>query len=840
MGGFLRCRRRRENQVVFRSNIGHDWAVENMPLLHHAWETPRTRVFLAKSGRLSVALRSAVGIIVFSIFSFALAQTPPGPEASPTAKASPEPTPIPLTTVVSEMQSTMTTLEEIDTSAARVQSNTDAIVTKLSQLTGEMNPRLAEDSKLLATSPSLDILYRVKLTWQDLGRNLNALARELTQHAASLEQELVDLNRLAKTWRTTLESAKQSNAPVQPLQTAVDSIEQRRQALEASRARVLTLLSEISDEEMRIRRTLSSVEQSQIRALRDLLVRDSPPIWRLRAGLRQEWQNRSGESFGSQLKAAVAFSRRLPFCFLVHASLLVVIAWVLQKMRHSIRELARDKPDLQRSLPILDLPVSTAFVLTVLGSPLIYPQAPRLLDALLGTLALIPAVAILRRLLDRSLSPILYWLVIMYFVDQLRMLVVSLPELVRFLFLAQMVGGSVFLFWLLRSRLLNTTAARASTRVVKAIRAIAMSGLVFLPASTLANIFGYVDLGHLIGMIFLRSVYIAALLYTLKRIIEGLVIIALEVQPLASLRVVTLHREMLKQRTSRVLEFLAVLFWLNFMLGFFGLTTPAMTGLRAALTASLTIGSLSISLGGILAFIIAIWASLLVSRFVRFVLEEDVYSHLVLERGIPYAISTMLHYAILLVGFFVALGALGIDLTKITILAGAFSVGIGFGLQNVINNFVSGLILLFERPIKIGDIIEVSGNTGEVRQIGIRASIIRTKDGSEVIVPNGLLISGQVTNWTLTDRGRAVEVSVSVAPTADLHQVSELLKRIAIDHPDVAKGPPPQVHVTSVTATAVAFQLRVWTERNEAWAQVRSDLSVDINQALAREKILMA
>jgi potassium efflux system protein len=811
-----------------------------MPLLHHARETHRKRVFLSRSGRLSLALRSAVGIVVFSILSGAVAQNPPGPQASPTAKASPEPTPIPLTGVVSEMQSTMNTLEEIDASAARVQSNTDTIVTKLSQLTGEINPRLAEDSKLLTTNPSLDILYRIKLTWQDFGRNLNALARELTQHAASLEQELVDLNRLAKTWKTTLDFAKQSNAPVQPLQSAVDSIEQRRQTLEASRARVLTLLGEISNEEMRIRRTLSSVEQSQIRALRDLLVRDSPPIWRLKAGLRQEWQNRSGESFASQLKAAVAFSRRLPFCFLIHASLLVVIAWVLQKMRHRIRELARDKPDLQRALPILDLPVSTAFVLTVLGSPLIYPQAPRLLEVLLGTLALIPAVAILRRLLDRSLSPILYWLVIMYFVDQLRMLVVSLPELARFLFLTQMLGGSVFLFWLLRSRLLKTTAAGASTRLVKAMRAIAMIGLVFLPAATLANIFGYVDLGYLIGMIFLRSAYIAALLYTLKRIIEGLITIALEMQPLASLRVVALHREMLKQRTSRGLEFLAVLFWLNFMLGFFGLTTPTMTGLRAALTASLTIGSLSISLGGIVAFTIAIWASLLVSRFIRFVLEEDVYSHLVLERGVPYAISTMLHYAILLIGFFVALGALGIDLTKITILAGAFSVGVGFGLQNVINNFVSGLILLFERPIKIGDIIEVGGNVGEVRRIGIRASIIRTADGSEVIVPNALLISGQVTNWTLSDRGRAVEVSVTVAPNTDLPRVVELLKSIAANHPQVAEKPPPQVHVTSITASAVTAQLRVWTERNEAWAQVRSDLSVDINQALAREKILMA
>ena len=811
-----------------------------MPLVHHARETPRKRVFLPPFPAFAFAMRLMVGTILLLVLTGAAAETPTDQKASPTPKTTPEPTPIPLAEMLPEMQATSTTLEEIDASASRVQSNTDAFVTRFSQLTGELNPRLAEDTKLLSTRPSLDLLYRIKLTWEDFGRHLSVLARELTQQATSLEQELLDLDRLAKTWGTTLEVAKQSNIPAEPLQNAIASIAQRRQAVEATRARVLTLLSQISDEETRIRRTLSAVEQSQIQALRDLLVRDSPPIWRLKGGLAREWQMRSSQSFISQWKGALAFGKRLPFSFFIHALVVVLIAWIVQKSRHGIRELARTKPDLQRALPILDLPVSTAFVLSVLGSPLIYPQAPRLLQALLGSLALIPTMAILRRLLDRSLAPILYWLVIMYFLDQLRLLVASLPDLARLLFLVQMLGGSLFLFWLLRSRHLRKPTAGTSARLTRAMRVIALIGVVSLPAAALADVFGYVDLGYLIGMIFLRNVYIAALLYTVVRILEGLLIIALEMQPLASLRVVSLHRDLLQQRSSVVLQFLAVLAWLHLMLGFFGLLTPLMTGLRAALTASVTIGSLGVSLGGILAFVIAIWASFLVSRFIRFVLEEDVYSHLVLERGIPYAISTMLHYAILLIGFFVALGALGIDLTKITILAGAFSVGVGFGLQNVINNFVSGLILLFERPIKIGDIIEVSGNIGEVRRIGIRASIIRTKDGSEVIVPNGLLISGQVTNWTLSDSGRAVEVSVSVAATADLHHVTDLLKRIAADHPDVAKEPPPQVHVVNITASAAAFQLRVWTERNEAWAQVRSDLSVAINQTLAHEKILMA
>jgi potassium-dependent mechanosensitive channel len=115
--------------------------------------------------------------------------------------------------------------------------------------------------------------------------------------------------------------------------------------------------------------------------------------------------------------------------------------------------------------------------------------------------------------------------------------------------------------------------------------------------------------------------------------------------------------------------------------------------------------------------------------------------------------------------------------------------------------------------------------------------VIRTADGSEVIVPNGSLISNQVTNWTFSDRGRAVEVSVSVAGGASLPQVSELLKSTAAAHPDVAKEPPPQVYVVSMTASVIAFQLRVWTDRLEAWARLRSDLSIAVNEALTREKI---
>jgi potassium-dependent mechanosensitive channel len=235
-----------------------------------------------------------------------------------------------------------------------------------------------------------------------------------------------------------------------------------------------------------------------------------------------------------------------------------------------------------------------------------------------------------------------------------------------------------------------------------------------------------------------------------------------------------------------------------------------------------------------------VWAAFAVSRFLRFLLEEDIYHHWHLARGVPQAISTMVHYAVLLTGFFVGLAVLGVDLTKVTILAGAFTVGVGFGLQTVINNFVCGLILLFERPIKVGDIIQIDTDIGEVRRIGIRACVIRTTDGSEVIVPNGTIISNKVTNWTLSDRYRAIEVPVTVARGAAPHHVIEVLKRVAGNHPGVTREPAPQAHVVNFASATVSFNLRAWTERYEDWVQVRSDLSVAVDEALTAENITVA
>jgi small-conductance mechanosensitive channel len=192
---------------------------------------------------------------------------------------------------------------------------------------------------------------------------------------------------------------------------------------------------------------------------------------------------------------------------------------------------------------------------------------------------------------------------------------------------------------------------------------------------------------------------------------------------------------------------------------------------------------------------------------------------------------------VLPLGFFFAIAALGFDMTKFTILAGAFGVGVGFGTQNIINNFVSGLILLFERPIKVGDAIQIEDAVGVVERIGIRATVIRTATGSDVVVPNGSLISSRVTNWTSAHGERSLELAVSAAAGSDAHHVMNLLKTVASADPRISKDPPPQVVFVKYSPGSLDFELRVWTNSVNQTVQIRSDLALAINAALFKENL---
>jgi small-conductance mechanosensitive channel len=355
-----------------------------------------------------------------------------------------------------------------------------------------------------------------------------------------------------------------------------------------------------------------------------------------------------------------------------------------------------------------------------------------------------------------------------------------------------------------------------------------------------ANVFGYVHLSLLVGNGMLESSYLAVIFYAAVRIVDALAISALSIRPLSNLGMVRRHQDLLYDNLSTYIRWLAFALWAVLALQIFTLRDPLWQETNRLLDTRLPWFSLKFAIGNILAFPITVWAAFLLSRFIRFAMEEEVYPNLQLGRGIPYAASTMVHYVVLVLGFFAALAAAKVDLSQFTILAGAFGVGLGFGLQNIMNNFVSGVILLFERPVKVGDLIQIDANVGTVERIGIRASVIVLTNGAELIVPNGNLISNPVTNWTLSNCERLIEIPVNVISKVDPRHVLNLLADVAMAHPDVLKNPSPQVLLVSFSGTALTFRVRAWIDSAEEWMKITSDLSLAINAAMAKENIAMS
>jgi small-conductance mechanosensitive channel len=292
------------------------------------------------------------------------------------------------------------------------------------------------------------------------------------------------------------------------------------------------------------------------------------------------------------------------------------------------------------------------------------------------------------------------------------------------------------------------------------------------------------------------------------------------------------HRALMRRRTSWALRVLILIAWMVVVLNLFALREPLFRALGALLATPLGYGAFQFTLGGVVAFGLTLLFTWLLARAIHFVLDEEIFPRLRLGRGVPFALATLARYAVLLIGFLVALTALGFDLDRITILLGAFGVGIGFGLQTIVNNFVSGLILLFERPVKVGDWVEVAGVEGTVQRIGIRASTVRTFDGADVIVPNGQLLSERVVNWTLSDRRRRVAIRVGVAYGSDLPRVVAVLQGIAGSQSGVCAYPKPVVAFVGFGESSIDFELRVWIDDADLLVETRSGLGLSMEAAL--------
>ncbi len=252
------------------------------------------------------------------------------------------------------------------------------------------------------------------------------------------------------------------------------------------------------------------------------------------------------------------------------------------------------------------------------------------------------------------------------------------------------------------------------------------------------------------------------------------------------------------------------------------------SALSAVFSFGFNIGQQKFTVGLVLAALATLYGAFFISWILQKLLLENILDKHRTDPGTRFSIARLLHYSIMLIGFLVVLAMTGVEMTQIAIIFGALGVGIGFGLQTIVNNFASGLIMLFERPVKVGDSIELNNQWAEIRKIGLRATTVQTFDRSEIVVPNSELISNQVINWTLSNRTMRLNLKVAISRSADVSQSLKILLDCARNNAKIMPSPKPQAYFDNIGDDRLNFILRVWIWDIDEMMPVRSELHQEI------------
>ncbi|HYH16353.1 MAG TPA: mechanosensitive ion channel domain-containing protein, partial [Flavisolibacter sp.] len=288
----------------------------------------------------------------------------------------------------------------------------------------------------------------------------------------------------------------------------------------------------------------------------------------------------------------------------------------------------------------------------------------------------------------------------------------------------------------------------------------------------------------------------------------------------------------------RLILSLVVVLWLIVFTTNLNIYNPLLNGLIEILSTPRRIGEASFTLGGVLLFFMIIWVAHLLQKYVGYFFGDTNADEEIQNKG-QRSRLLIARLVLLCLGYLLAVAASGVPIDKITIVLGALGVGIGLGLQNIVNNFVSGIILIFDRPLQIGDIVEVGKQVGRVREIGIRSSTLLTNEGAEVIIPNGDILSEQIVNWTLTHNQRRLEMDLVVRGSNDMEQVSTLIKQTVIGAPYAVKEREPQVLFMKLHDNGFALKLFFWCKEAGKSEEAKSEMLILLSESLKKNNLLL-
>jgi small-conductance mechanosensitive channel len=755
------------------------------------------------------------------------------PPETPAVEEPKGPQPIPASQISIKSQETAEVLRRL-----RERPDPDPDIQKINEAVpatlGELQELLTETRNRLKGTVSARDLEDLERRWSRHRDRVESWQSTVNRRAQNLDGDLQTLQELRASWETTQESAGETglqDALLEVVTNSLASIEEADKRFNTRRSVILVVQEQVVKAAEIVRDALDQIESARTRTQLKLIQADSPPFWEIVADPPprvEHWSN-IVTAWDESKRDFHDFIGAYKNSLIIHGLSFLFLLAILFFLGRRARAADLEGPDLIASKRVLSRPFSTATTLWILAMLLAYKEAPQLVDEVATIILFVPLYRILPTDAYKKAGGLLAALVVVNIFGRFVDLLTYLSPAYRLALLVESTMCLVFVTLSLRKTAAVPGEPPSTWR--RMIRIIQWIAIVYLSAAIVANIVGNVSFAATVTRAVYLSAYLGLALYALFFILTGVVHVSFRGGILRRLKMVRRHEVLIRGRFLTLLQIGFFVWWLIRSLVMMQVFSPVYDFVVSVLTAKARFGDVALSLGGILSFALTVWASFLLSRFLRFILEEDVYPRLTLARGVSSAISIGLHYILLLFGFFLAVAATGADLGKTTILAGAFGVGVGFGLQNIVNNFISGLILIVERPILAGDSVQVGTLYGEVKRIGLRSSTVRTWEGAEVIVPNGNLISSEVINWTLSDRQRRLDIDVGVEYGTDPEQVIELLNTTGAKYEGILQNPAPTTLFLGFGDSSLNFQLRVWTAET-SFLKLKSNITVAVNNAL--------
>jgi small-conductance mechanosensitive channel len=673
----------------------------------------------------------------------------------------------------------------------------------------------------------------LSLTWVSRDLGVRVWRLDLQELSSTVDSARSELERLAVRWNITAarqDSTTTPNLRARTLQV-IDEVHRVDSVLAARSSQVVAAELALSGASSTITAELQGLAAAQAELRRDLLRRDSPPLWKsLVAGGSLASVERGG--LATTLPEIGWFVRGNAGRLLIHLLLTILILLIALTGRETVRSAAESSHQLGEQYTILRRPVAATLLLSCSVLMLLYPRAPLgVYDAAL-LLSAIPLLLLIPELIPDNPRLPAFLAVGFLVVQRLSTVATVGHPASRLVQLFLSVAGAALLWHALQP---GGSLRRTEPRWRLYLQRLAWLLFGAFVVAIVANILGNVTLADAINSGVALSAYLGILLRAVTMVVDVFASAAVRTGAKES-RYLAARGQQVDDALVRIVGTIALLSWFIVSLKGFQIWEPVRDALGGALASSYTIGNVSLSLGTVLLFVLVLTIGVLAARLVSGIVEFDVMGRMDLRRGVSVTVGSLLRYLLIAAAFFMSLAAVGIDASNLAIVGGALGVGIGFGLQNIVNNFISGLVLAFERPVGVGDMVQVGSNTGEVKEIGIRASVIRTVEGAEVIVPNSELITQDVINWTRSGTLRRLEVPVGVAYGSDPARVIGLLTDVALAHPLVRGNPKPFALFLGFGESSLNFTVRAWTDSLD-WPMVRSDVALAIHAAFKESGI---